>query len=121
MRLTVNDKAIALPLDGKISIERVSPYMNDNSGSYSFPFPVPTHPNQQNLDWPGKLQRVGDVMDQTFILEEGGIQILRGAVAYDSITKDEIGLVLQSGNTEFSKKMDGRNLANLDLGSEWFP
>ena len=121
MRLTVNNKAIALPLDGKISIERVSPFMNDNSGSYSFPFPVPTLPNQQNLDWPGKLQRVGDVVDQTFILEENGIQILRGAVAYDSITRDEIGLVLQSGNTEFSKKMEGETLSYLDLGSEWFP
>ena len=71
MRLTVNDKAIALPLDGKINIERVSPFMNDNSGSYSFPFPVPTLPNQQNLDWPGKLQRVGDIIDQTFISPQG--------------------------------------------------
>ena len=121
MRLTVNNKAIALPLDGKISIERVSPFMNDNSGSYSFPFPVPTLPNQQNLDWPGKLQRKGDVVDQTFILEENGIQILRGAVDYDSITKDEIGLILQSGDTEFNKKMEDQNLSDLDFGSEWWP
>jgi len=121
MKLTVNNKAIALPVGGTISLERVSPYLNDNSGSYSFPFPVPTLPNQQNLDWPGRLQRVGDVVDQTFILEENGIQILRGAVDYDSVTKDEIGLILQSGDTEFNKKMEGQNLSDLDFGSEWWP
>ena len=106
MKLTINNKAIALPVGGTISLERVSPFMNDNSGSYSFPFPVPTLPNQQNLGWPGKLERIGDVIDQTFILEESGVQILRGSVEYDSVTKDEIGLILQSGATEFNKKMD---------------
>jgi len=63
MKLTIGGKQVALPINGKISIERLSPLMNDDSGSYSFPFPVPTLPNQQNLGWPGNLNRVGDIAE----------------------------------------------------------
>jgi hypothetical protein len=121
MKLTVNDKEIALPTGSTISIERTSPFNHDDTGSYSFPFPVPTSPNQQNLNWPGKLQRVGDVEEQTFILEDGGIQLLRGEVDYDEISREEIGMILQSGNTEFMKKVEGKNLPDIDFGSEWWP
>ena len=121
MKLTIGGKQVALPINSKISIERVSPLMNDDSGSYSFPFPVPTLPNQQNLGWPGNLNRVGDIADQSFILEEGGIQILRGEVDYDDITAKEIGIILQSGHTEFKMKMEGRKLNEIDYGSEWWP
>lgn len=121
MKLTVNNKEIALPVGSVISIERTSPFNHDDTGSYSFPFAVPTLPNQQNLDWPGKLQRIGDVEDQNFILEDGGIQLLRGEVDYDEISREEIGMILQSGNTEFMKKMEGKKLAELDYGNEWWP
>lgn len=121
MKLTVNDKEIALQVGSTISIERTSPFNNENTGSYSFPFAVPTLPNQQKLDWPGKLQRVVDMEEQTFILEDGGIQLLRGEVDYDEISSDEIGMILQSGNTEFMKQMEGKKLADIDYGHEWWP
>ena len=121
MKLTVESKQIVLPVDAVINIERSTPLLNDDTGSYSFPFPVPTLPNQQNLNWPGKLQRTGDIVTQKFILEDSGIQVFRGEVGYDEITAQEIGLILQSGFTEFTKKMEGKKLADINYGSESWP
>ena len=121
MKLTIASSTIALPIDAKISIEKKSPLTNDDTGSFSYPFSVPTPPNQQVLGWPGKLQRSGDIPDKTFILEESGLQIMRGEVDYDDITAKEIGIILKSGYTEFYKKMEGKKLADIDFGSENWP
>ncbi|MFZ4705463.1 MAG: hypothetical protein ACOYMF_05590 [Bacteroidales bacterium] len=122
MKLTVAGKPVAIPIDAKINIVRSSPALNDDPGSYSYPFPVPTLPNQQNLGWPGRLQRVGEIADQSFILEDGGLQIFAGEVEYDQVTKNEIGVILKSGQTEFRSKMNGKKLADVDFGSEaWLP
>jgi hypothetical protein len=121
MKLIIGGNPVALPLDGKISIERSSPYLNEDTGSFSYPFPVPTLPNQQHLGWPGNLNRTGDIADQSFILEAEGLQILLGEVGYDDITASEIGVILQSGHTEFTRKMEGLLLGDLDYGSEWWP
>lgn len=122
MKLTIASKSIALPIDAKISIEKTSPLLNDDTGSFSYPFPVPTAPNQHTLGWPGKLQRTGDIPDQTFILEEGGLQVMRGEISYDDdINGKEIGIILKSGYTEFFKKMEGKKLDEIDFGSESWP
>lgn len=122
MKLTIAGKQIALPLGSKINIQRSSPALNEDTGSYSYPFPVPTLPNQQNLGWPGRLQRVGDIADQSFILEEEGLQVFAGEVAYDRVTRNEIGVILKSGHTEFRTKMKDKKLSDLDFGSEdWLP
>lgn len=121
MKLTIGGKLIALPIDTEISIERSSPFLNNDTGSFSYPFPVPTVPNQKNLGWPGRLQRSGEIPDQTFILEDGGLQVLRGEVDYDDVTAKEIGIILKSGYTEFTKKMAGKKLADVDYGSESWP
>jgi hypothetical protein len=121
MRLTVGNKQIALPVDTSISIERSTPLLNDDTGSFSFPFAVPTLPNQQNLGWPGKLQRSGDIPDQSFILEDSGLQVFRGEVDYDDVTANEIGLILKSGFSEFTKKMEGKKLCDIDYGGESWP
>ena len=121
MKLTVNSRLIALPVATTISIERTSPLLNEDTGSFSYPFAVPTLPNQHHLGWPGKLQRAGDIAVQSFVLEDAGIQILRGQVDYDEVTANEIGLVLQSGNTEFTRQIEGKMLTDLDYGSEWWP
>jgi len=121
MKLTIAGSQVALPVDAKISIEKNSPFTNDNTGSFSYPFPVPTAPNQQLLGWPGRLQRVGDIVDQTFILEDSGLQVFRGEVDYDDVTAKEIGVILKSGYTEFYKKMEGKMLSDIDFGSESWP
>ncbi len=121
MKLTISGKQVALPSDAKISIEKTSSFTGDETGSFSYPFPVPTLPNQQLLQWPGKLQRAGDLPDQTFILEDSGLQIFRGEVDYEDITSTEIGLILKSGYTEFYKKMEGKMLSGIDYGSESWP
>jgi len=108
-------------VDASISIERSTPLLNDDTGSFSFPFAVPTLPNQQNLGWPGKLQRSGDIPDQTFILEDSGLQVFRGEVDYDDITANEIVLILKSGYSEFTKKMEGKKLEEIDYGNEPWP
>ena len=86
MKLTVAGNQIALTEGTVISIERSTPFLNDDTGSFSFPFPVPTLPNQRVLGWPGNLERTGDIPDQTFVLEDSGLQILLGEVDYDEIT-----------------------------------
>lgn len=121
MKLKVGSKQIVLPVDAKISIEKSSPLLNDDTGSFSYPFSVPTGPNQQALGWPGRLQRVGDIADQSFILEDSGIQVMRGEVDFDDITAKEIGVILKSGYTEFYKKMEGKRLADINFGSESWP
>ena len=121
MKLRIGSKPIALTEGTKISIERSSPLLNDDTGSFSFPFPVPTLPNQQVLGWPGRLERSGNIPDQSFILEDSGLQVFRGEVEYDDITVNEIGLILKSGYTEFTKKMEGKKLGDFDYGSEAWP
>jgi hypothetical protein len=121
MKLTIAGRQIALPADAKISIEKSSPMLNSDTGSFSYPFPVPTAPNQQALGWPGKLQRMGEIADQSFLLEDGGLQIFRGEVDYDEVSADEIGVILKSGFTEFYKKMEGKKLKDIDFGSESWP
>ncbi len=122
MKLTIGGKQIALPKDARISIQRSSPALNEDTGSFSYPFPVPTAPNQQILGWPGKLQRSGEMADQTFILEDSGLQVFSGEVDYDLITKNEIGVILKSGYTVFRSKMSGKKLGEIDYGSEsWLP
>lgn len=121
MKLTIAGTQVALPMDAKISIEKTSPFTNEITGSFSYPFPVPTIPNQQLLGWPGRLQRVGDIADQTFILEDSGLQVFRGEVDYDDVTAKEIGVILKSGYTEFYKKMEGKMLSDIDFGAEAWP
>ena len=124
MKLTVNNNLIYMPSDAKISIEKNSPVLNDDTGTFSYPFPVPTAPNQKTLGWPGRLQRVGNIPDRSFVLEDCGLQVLKGEVDYtDGVTRDEVGLVLKSGMTEFYKKAEGAKLSDLDFGSEflWNP
>src|SRR5665647_91074 len=121
MKLTVAGNQIALTEGAVISIERSTPFLNDDTGSFSFPFPVPTLPNQRALGWPGSLERSGDIPDQTFILEDSGLQVFRGEVDYDEITVNEIGIILKSGFTEFTKKMEGKKLGDIDFGSETWP
>jgi hypothetical protein len=127
MKLTVGDKVIMMPTDGKISVERTSPYTNDDSGGYSFPFTVPTLPNWENLGFPGKLTRNGDIPDQEFILEENGVQVLRGVVEYDQISREDTAMLLKSGITEFYGKMGvgdttmaDKMLTDLYFGGEWW-
>ena len=121
MKLTISGNQVVLPADAKISIEKSSPFSGDDTGSFSYPFPVPTLPNQQLLGWPGKLQRIGDVPAQAFILEDSGLQVFRGEVDYEDITSREIGVILKSGFTEFYKKMEGKMLGDIDFGSESWP
>lgn len=121
MKLKVDDRVVAMPADGKINIERSSPYLNDDSGTFSFPFPVPTLPNQQILDFPGRLTRNGDLPSKLFVLEDKGIQVLRGEVDYDEITAEETGMVLKSGKTEFNAKTGEKKLWELNFGEEWWP
>jgi len=121
MKLTIAGNQIALTEGTVISIERSTPLLNDDTGSFSFPFPVPTLPNQRVLGWPGNLERTGDIPDQTFVLEDSGLQILLGEVDYDEITKDEIGIILKSGFTEFTKRMEGKKLGDIEYGGETWP
>jgi hypothetical protein len=118
MKLTIGGQVISLPEGAQIDLEKSSPILNDDTGSFSYPFPVPTKPNEQRLGWPGRLQRVGDIPDKSFILEEQGMQVLRGEVEYDDVTDDEIPVVLKSGMTDFFSKMDGVKLSKIDMGKE---
>lgn len=108
-----------MPVDAVISLEKSSPALNEKVGSFSFPFPVPRVPNQRALGWPGRLERVGDIADKSFVLEDQGLQVLRGEVEYDEVTAQEIGVVLKSGMTEFWAKVEKKKLADIDLGSEF--
>ena len=120
MKLTVNNNLIYMPSDAKISIEKNSPVLNDDTGTFSYPFPVPTAPNQKTLGWPGRLQRVGNIPDRSFVLEDCGLQVLKGEVDYtDGVTRDEVGLVLKSCMTEFNKKAEGAILSDFDFGSQF--
>lgn len=113
---------MALPADAKISLEKSSPVLNKDTGSFSYPFPAPRLPNEKALGWPGKLQRVGDIEDKSFVLADQGIQVLRGEVDFDEVTAREIGLILKSGMTEFYARMEGLTLPKLDFGNEaWLP
>lgn len=121
MKLTVNGNKIVLPVNATISIERKSPFTNNNTGSFSYPFPVPTIPNQKVMGFPGRLQRVGDLTGQTFVLEDKGLQVMRGEVDYDDIDAEEIGVILKSGYTEFYKNIEGKILGEINYGSESWP
>ena len=122
MNLTIAGKPVALKTDTVIGIIRSSPALNDETGTYSLPFPTPTSPNQDNLGRPGCLQRVGDIPEQTFILGDNGLQIARGVVDYGDVTNEEIGTILKSGITEFRSHMWGKKLGEIGYGSEsWLP
>jgi len=128
MKLTIGNQPVSIPFDASISLEKSSPALSENVGSFSYPFSIPRLPNQRILGWPGKLERVGDIPDQGFILEESGIQVLRGTMEYDTVTKESIGIILKSGATEFYSNVlddnpqnDGSNLPDIDFGHEhWF-
>lgn len=117
MKLTVNKQLIHMPVDASISIERTSPVLNEKTGTFSYPFPAPTLPNEKALGYPGRLQRVGYLSSKDFVLEDGGLQILRGQIDFDSITHSETGLILLSGQTEFYAKIEGKKLPSLDFGT----
>jgi len=122
MKLTIAGKPVAIPVDTKISLQRSSPALNEDTGSFSYPFSIPRLPNQHVIGWPGKLQRIGAIADQTFILEDNGLQIFEGEVDYDTVTKDQIGVILKSGYTVFRGKMEGKKLTDIDYGFEsWLP
>jgi len=122
MKLKIGGKPIALNVNVKISIERSSPLFNEDTGSFSYPFPVPAGPNQQALGWPGRLQRSGNIADQSFILEDSGLQIFCGEVSYDIVTKEQVGVILKSGQTLFKSIVDGKKLTDIDYGFEsWLP
>jgi hypothetical protein len=57
MKLIIGNLPISIPADASISMERSNPAINDEVGSFSYPFPVPARPNQQILGWPGDLKR----------------------------------------------------------------
>lgn len=118
IKLSVNDIPVVMPLDAQISIEKNSPVLNEDVGSFSFPFPVPTDKNRTILGYPGRLERAGDIQVKNFILDENGIQLLRGEVEIDSTINNETGLTLQAGNTEFTNLMKDKKLSDLDFGKE---
>ncbi|MGD9928887.1 MAG: hypothetical protein AB7U05_02610 [Mangrovibacterium sp.] len=121
MKLTVDSKLIYMPADASISIEMTSPVLNDKTGSFSYPFPVPTAPNQKVLGWPGRLQRKGEITEKEFVLEDQGIQLLRGVIDFDSITREETGLILKSGALAFEDKLKGVTLSDLPFDRYQFP
>ena len=126
MNLTIGNQRVALHRDSTLSLERLSPALNEKVGSFSYPFSVPTQPNQKILGWPGVLERTGELALKSFVVEDQGLQVLRGEVEYDTVTREDIGIILTSGLTELytnleRMKDDGSNLSNLNWGSEeWF-
>jgi len=118
MKLTIGNQPIAIPEDANISVEKSSPFLVTDPTSFSYPFPVPRLPNQQRLGWPGKLEKIWDISDTTFILEDQGIQVLAGEVEYDDTGDGDIGMNLKSGSTEFWSKIKGKKMADVDFGSE---
>ncbi len=126
MKLTIGKQDIALYPDSEISLEKSSPVLNDKVGSFSYPFPIPTKPNQMILGWPGDLHRTGNLPVKSFILEDQGIQILNGEIEYDAITREDTGIILTSGITEFYGKLESLEenaslLSNIIYGNEfWF-
>ncbi|WP_319228342.1 hypothetical protein [Draconibacterium orientale] len=120
IELSVDGEQLALPEDARISIERNSPVLNDDVGTFSTPFPVPTEENEAFLGFPGRLQRANDLPTKEFKLGEDGFHILSGEIAIDGATDKEIGLILKSGTTAFSKKMENKMLSDVDFGSEPF-
>ncbi len=118
MKLTINKQLIQMPIDAKISIERTSPVLNEKTGTFSYPFPVPTLPNEKALGYPGRLQRVGYLSSKEFVLEDGGLQILRGEIDFDDgATRPETGLILKSSLTDFNSIAKNKKLSDLDYGS----
>jgi len=121
IRLTVDNQAIVMPVDARISIEKNSPVLNENVGSFSYPFPVPTEKNRAVLGYPGRLERAGDIPIKLFRLEDNGVHIISGEIEIDSVTSADTGIVLQSGNTEFSKRMKDKKLEDINYGAESWP
>lgn len=123
MKLTVNKKLIHLPADASISLTKKSPIFNDeDAGSFSYPFPVPTVPNEKALNFPGRLTKYNPLPDQDFVLEHGGRQILKGVIDYeddDAVSDEEIGLILKSGYSKFVSVSRGKKLSHLDFGSTY--
>jgi hypothetical protein len=126
MKLTIAREQVALYPDSVLSIEKLSPVLNEKVGSFSYPFTIPTQPNQLKLGWPGKLERTGDLPSTSFVLEDQGIQVLRGEIEYDTISREDISLILTTGITEFYGTIDrlpddASSLSDIDFGNEtWF-
>ena len=120
INLKIDNNLVVLPAEASISIEKNSPVLNDEVGAFSYPFAVPTTKNQKLLGYPGRLERAGDITDKSFILDENGIQIIRGKVEIDE-SDTQTGIILQSGNNEFTNLMKEKKLSDLDFGKEvWF-
>ena len=121
IKLTVDNQDIVMPVDATISIEKNSPVLNEEVGSFSYPFPVPTEENRAVLGYPGRLERASNIPVKSFRLEENGVQILSGEMEIDNVTSAETGMILQSGNSEFSKRMKDKMLGEIDYGHESWP
>ncbi len=120
--LKVDGKPIATYPDQSISIERTSPVLNDDAGSFSYTFAIPTPKNQAALGFPGVLPRSNSLSGQEFTLGDKGIMVARGEIGYnEKITKKNIPLFLKSGNSEFFGRMKGKVLSDLEYGNETFP
>ena len=117
MKLTVNNQPIITFEDSSISIERNSPLFNDQTGTFSYPLAVPRRENNQALGFPGRLTRVGDINNKPFVLNDRGIDLMRGSVDFDEVNANEAGIILQSGMTEFYAKMKDKTLKDVDFGS----
>jgi hypothetical protein len=126
MNLTIGNQRVALYPDSTLSIEKLSPVLNEKVGSFSYPFTIPTEPNQRILGWPGKLERTGDLPSITFVLEDQGMQVLRGEIEYDTVTREDTAIILTTGITEFYGSLDrlpddSSSLSDIDFGNEtWF-
>lgn len=121
IKLTVDNQPILMPVDTKISIEKNSPVLNEEEGSFSYPFPVSTEKNSTVLGYPGRLERAKNIPVKSFRLEENGVHILSGEIEIDTVTAAETGMNLQSGNTEFTKRMKDKKLGDINYGGESWP
>lgn len=117
MKLTANGEQITLFEDSTLSIERNSPLFNDQTGAFSYPISVPRRENNKALGLPGRLTRVGDIPEKTFVLEDRGVKLMTGTVEFDAVPDAEVGMILESGMTEFYSKMKNVSLGKVDFGS----
>lgn len=117
MKLTANGEQIILFEDSTLSIERNSPLFNDQTGAFSYPISVPRRENNKALGLPGRLTRVGDIPEKTFVLEDRGVKLMTGTVEFDAVPDAEVGMILESGMTEFYAKMKDVSLGKVDFGT----
>src|SRR5665648_255322 len=115
MKLTVAGNQIALTEGAVISIERSTPFLNDDTGSFSFPFPVPTLPNQRLLGWPGNLERTGDIPDQTFVLETQVCRFCLEKWIMMKLPLMRLGSFLKADSRNLPKEWRGKNWVILNM------